>query len=99
MKEKSTSNKLISVHHLTNTSTWLRFIFTLLFAVIFYYLLLILVLIVAVVQFIFLLFTGKSNEHMAIFSNSLSTYSYQLIRYLVMSSEDKPFPFDRWPQS
>jgi len=51
-----------------------------------------------VLQFFWVLFTGGTNENLNILGQSLATYTYQVIRYLVFNTEERPFPFDAsWP--
>lgn len=55
---------------------------------------------VVVVQFFWVLFTGRANPHLLEFGQSLATYTYQIVRYLTFTSERRPFPFDAdWPRS
>jgi len=55
---------------------------------------------VVVVQFFWVLFTGRANSHLLQFGQSLATYTYQIVCYLTFTSEQRPFPFDAdWPTS
>ncbi len=82
--------------HLTASSTWLRFIFMLLFAI------LIQVAgsvmwVVVILQFVFTLFTGEDNSKLRNFGHSLSVFIYQTWQFLSYNSEEKPYPFQDWP--
>jgi len=48
-------------------------------------------------QFIMMLVSGKTNNRLTRFGQSLATYSYQLVAYLVFVTDKQPFPFDEWP--
>ncbi|HEU4620133.1 MAG TPA: DUF4389 domain-containing protein [Gammaproteobacteria bacterium] len=54
--------------------------------------------VVIVIQFLWVLFTGKKNPGLLEFGQSISTYIYEVLRYLTFNTEERPFPFDlRWP--
>jgi hypothetical protein len=47
-----------------------------------------------------LLFTGSVNDRLKHLGEQLARFSYQIVRYLVFASEDRPFPFDLdWPST
>ena len=48
-------------------------------------------------QFATLIVTGKTNEFLLGFSQSLGVYIYQIINFLTFNSEQRPFPFSSWP--
>jgi len=82
--------------HLLFWPTWLRGLFMLLFIIV-YGVLRFLVLAVTIFQFGSLLFTGRINELVLDFGESLSIYTYQVTSYLTYNSDEKPFPFHAWP--
>ena len=84
--------------NVSNTTTWLRGLFMLLFGVAFK-IAGILVLAVAVLQFLFKLFSGQANERLRAFGDNLGTYVAEIIRFLCYHTERKPFPFSEWPRS
>ncbi len=55
------------------------------------------VLAVVVLQFFWLLVGGKTNARLAVFGQSLATYTYQIVMYLTFSTEERPFPASDWP--
>jgi hypothetical protein len=55
--------------------------------------------VVVAVQFLFSLITGEDNLPLRRFGHSLSTYIYDVLKFLCYSSEEKPFPFADWPES
>ncbi len=84
--------------HLKSRSTWLRLLFMIVMIVC-YAVSRIVVLTVIVLQFLTVLFTGKTNPALTKFGQSLATYTYQIIQYLAFNTELRPFPFDtRWPE-
>ena len=82
--------------HVATRQTWTRGLFMLLFAVVFWIAELLL-LATAVFQFGFVLFTGRRNERLLAFGESLSRLFYQVVGYLTFNSDDRPFPFSDWP--
>ena len=89
MKEETKEN-------LKRSSTWLRFIFMVLFAI-FYSIAAWLLVILIVFQFIVTLITASPNERLKPFSRQLTQYIYDIFMYLSYNSENKPFPFSDWP--
>lgn len=84
--------------NLTSSKHWLRLVFMLLFAAVLQLASLVMWVLVAV-QFVFSLITGEDNQHLRRFGHSLSTYIYDVLKFLCYSSEEKPFPFADWPAS
>lgn len=82
--------------NIKSRSTWLRLLFMILFMAIWSVSRLV-VLAVVVLQFVIVLITGETNARLAVFGQSLATYSYQLVAYLTFVTETQPFPFDDWP--
>ena len=83
--------------NLTAGSTWMRFLFMVLFAVL-YGVSRLVTAVVVIVQFIHVLVTGDTNEQLKTFGHSLAIYSYQVVDYLTFNTETRPFPFDStWP--
>ena len=83
--------------HLKSGATWLRLFFMI--VVVFLVAVARIVMgAVVVVQFFWVLFTGRTNDRLLRLGQSLATYAYQAIRYLTFNSEERPFPFDAdWP--
>lgn len=84
--------------NLTAAETWLRGLFILLFA----FLLVVARIVtgaVVVIQFLFTVFTGRTNENLQYFGASLATFIFQTLMYLTYNSDDKPFPFSAWPEA
>jgi hypothetical protein len=53
----------------------------------------------AIVQFLWLLFSGEPNAALAQFGRSLSRWLADTGRFLVCASEVKPFPWTSWPSA
>jgi hypothetical protein len=81
-----------------NPDTWLRGLFIVVFGIIFYALYLIIWLLV-VFQFVVKVVTGNINTNLLGFSDSLTQYAYQVLRYMTFQSEERPWPFAPWPES
>ena len=84
--------------NMSDTNTWGRGLFMMLFAVIQWISKTVLV-IAIIIQFGFVLITGEKNERLLIFSKELSTFLYEIFMFLTFNTETKPFPFDDWPES
>lgn len=84
---------------LASQDKWMRFLFMLLFAVIFFIMTwgILIVGAIAVIQFVFDLFAGKPNKQLLAFSDSFSQYIYQVVKFLTYVTDEKPFPFAAWP--
>lgn len=76
---------------------WLRIVFMLLFLIA-YQVAEILLAISIVLQVIFVALTGEKNQFLQQSGAGLSTYTYQVYRYLTYNREEKPFPFAPWPE-
>lgn len=85
--------------HLTAASTWLRGFIMLIYIIIGYIAIFWIAAAVIIFQFGSLLFTGKLNERLLPFGQSLSIYISQILLYLTYNTDDKPFPFSNWPNA
>ncbi len=52
---------------------------------------------VVLIQFGFLLITGKVNKNLKGFNQEVGLFLYDMIKYLSFQTNDKPFPFRDWP--
>ncbi len=82
--------------NLTKSSTWIRGLYILLFAVIFELSTLV-TYAVAALQFLINLFTGGPNKRLQGFGGELSAYVRQIVSFLTYADELTPFPFSDWP--
>lgn len=77
---------------------WLRLLYMLLFAIVLQVSIAVFWL-VTLLQFIFSLITGKPNQKLAPFADSLSEFIAQILRFECFVSEEKPFPFADFPEA
>jgi len=82
--------------NLHNRTTWWRALYMVLFMVI-YGIAEFVITAVVLFQFLSVLFTGGSNERLLMLGQNLSTYIYQIMLFLTFNSDEKPYPFDDWP--
>jgi hypothetical protein len=80
----------------TSRDTWMRGLFMLFFMIAGSFAQSVLGLI-AILQFIWLLASGKPNEFMQRFGTSLSKWAQEVVRFQSCTSDEKPFPFKAWP--
>lgn len=79
-----------------NPDVWLRGLFILIFGVILYFVFF-LVWLLVVFQFVSKLLTGDINRQLGDFSGGLRQYIAQILGYITLLSDEKPFPFNPWP--
>ena len=82
--------------HAKNVDTWIRGLFIIVFAVIFYVVCTVLWVLV-IFQFLMKVLTGNLNENLMNFSGGLTSFAYQILRYITFQSEERPWPFSPWP--
>ena len=82
--------------NLTAAETWIRGLYILMFV----FMLVVARLVtgaVVVIQFLFTVFTGQTNDNLKNFGASLARYVYSCLLFVTYNSDDKPFPFGDWP--
>lgn len=84
--------------NVTSGKQWIRLLFMVLYAFALQ-VAIFLMWIIVVLQFLFALISGQDNAQLRIFGYSLSTYIYDVLKFLTYSSEEKPFPFSDWPDT
>jgi len=92
-------NKIDKEHlkeSLKDGNVWLRLLFMLLFSVIYSVAEVVLVMVV-VFQFFCVLLTGSRNDKVLSLGSQLSSFIYQIVRYLTYNSDIRPYPFSDWP--
>ena len=82
--------------HAKNVDTRIRGLFIVVFAVIFYVTCTVLWVLV-IFQFLMKVLTGNLNENLTGFSSGLTSFAYQILRYITFQSEERPWPFSPWP--
>lgn len=86
------------VSEINRPQVLLRLVFT----IVFFFVLEIIVILVQLVtafQYISLLITKKHIESLRSFSAKIAVYVYRIMRYICLNDNDKPFPFNEFPQS
>lgn len=83
---------------LSSTHKWMRLLYMILFLIILGIAKFIIILI-SLVQFILVLFTDNVNAKLLEFGAHLSAYIAQVLLFLTFNTEDKPYPFAKWPGS
>lgn len=95
---QSTETSSIKLANLLSVEQWIRALFMLLFAFIAgvaYYVVGVLV----IIQFIWVLLTGRRNQRLLNLGQSLSNYLFQILQFLTYNEDSKPFPFSDWPEN
>ncbi|MCP1726771.1 hypothetical protein J2T60_000736 [Natronospira proteinivora] len=82
--------------HVTARQTWLRLVYMVIF-LFFAWVASFVFGVVILVLFLWHLFSGKPNPQVKAFGQSMSSWGYQVLRFLSYNSEELPFPFDAWP--
>ena len=83
--------------NLKSQSTWMRGLYMLLY-LLFSSLAEIVLAAIIIFQFLLKLFTGETNDRLLKLGQSLSTYLYQIFRFMSFNSEYHPYPFGAWPK-
>ena len=83
--------------NLKQQSVWLRGLYMLMFSL-FYSIAEIVLFAVVFVQFLLVLFTGKTNPKLLKLGQAIATYVYQIIQYLTFNSDYQSYPFGEWPK-
>ena len=79
--------------NLKSKSTWVRFVFMVIFAIVANIVGFVTAAIV-VLGFLFVLFTGEVNDKLRRAGSISAAYLAEIIRFLTFNTDTKPFPFD-----
>lgn len=94
-----TGQELPLATNLKSKAVWLR-LFFMLVVLFLYSVSRVVVGAVIVLQFFWVLLSGRKNAQLAGLGQALATYTYQIVRYLTFVTDERPFPFDvPWPSS
>jgi hypothetical protein len=74
-----------------------RLLYTLLFLIVFE-ILKIIIQVAVLFQYIYLFISKEYNHPIRKFSNKVSVYAYRVMRYITLSENEKPFPFQDFPE-
>ena len=77
--------------------TWQRLFFVLLYLVVACVIVEAVFVTVVLLQCGFLLLSGKKNDNLLQFADSVLRYYVQVLEYLCFKSDERPFPFKPWP--
>ena len=80
----------------SRTDIFIRLLYTILYLFVFEIIKLIIQIIV-LFQYIYLFITRSHNDRVRNFSNKLCTYTYDILRYLTLNKNQRPFPFSDFP--
>jgi len=94
MSEQSTSEEIKA--HVSDANIWKRLLFMILFTIL-YSAAEIVLCVVVLYQFLAVLITGSKNDKVLSFGAQLSTYVYQIVRFLTFNTDDQPYPVADWP--
>lgn len=85
-------------HPVKDRRQWLRLIFMLLYAIVLYLTMWVLG-VVVLVQLVFKLATGNTQEDVAGFAEDLTTFINQIVCFLTYQTDTRPFPFNSLNES
>ena len=85
------------VDNLREPNSWIRLLFMIAFAVVLYLIIAPVILVIMIAQALFSLITGSPNSNLKDFSGALAQYIFQILKFLLYGTEDKPFPFADFP--
>ena len=83
--------------NLSNPDLWIRLVYMLLFTALLCIAKLVITT-VAVLQFLLVLLSGSDNRNLKELGQITSKWSLQAFYFLTFNTEQKPFPFDDWPE-
>lgn len=78
-------------------SIWIRGLYMILFSL-FYSIAEFVLFASVIIQFFFKLFTGETNPQLLKLGQSIATYIYQIIQFLIFKSEYHVYPLGEWPK-
>jgi hypothetical protein len=82
--------------NLLSITFWMRLLFMLGYALALWVVWIILI-VICVVQTVIVLITGLVNQNLQGFGTHTAAYMHQIIRFMVFATEQKPFPFNDFP--
>ncbi|MDY6954233.1 MAG: DUF4389 domain-containing protein [Thermodesulfobacteriota bacterium] len=82
---------------LTRKKIAIRFLYTLLFLIIFEIVKLI-IQVTVLFQYVYLFITMGHSEPVRRFSNKVAVFAYRLMRYVTLNENTRPFPFADFPE-
>ena len=104
MKEQEKSNENLSIdtavltENIKETSIWVNFFLKVIYLVFLNFIIPFLGFI-TLLQLLFSIGSKKPNENLVSFSKKISSYIYQIINFITYSSDQRPWPFNSFPES
>lgn len=87
------------VDNLKQSSSWIRVLFMIGFAILLYVIIAPVIFVLMIVQALFVLITGEYNANLRYLGEAMSQYVLQILLFISYNSELKPFPFSDFPAS
>ncbi len=75
----------------------IRLLYTMLFLIVFE-ILKVIIQVAVLFQYVYLFITKDYNNPIRNFSNKVSVYAYRVMRYITLNENEKPFPFQDFPE-
>tara|TARA_B110000014_G_scaffold159250_1_gene112092 strand:+ start:187 stop:627 length:441 start_codon:yes stop_codon:yes gene_type:complete len=85
------------VDNLRKPAVWIRIVFMVAFAVVLYLIIAPVILVVIMAQILFVFIAGSPNSNLRDFSIALVEYIFQILKFLIYATDNKPFPFSNFP--
>ena len=85
------------VDNLRKPAVWIRIVFMVAFAVVLYLIIAPVILVVIIAQILFVFIAGSPNSNLRDFSIALVEYIFQILKFLIYATDNKPFPFSNFP--
>ncbi|MSR12003.1 MAG: DUF4389 domain-containing protein [Gammaproteobacteria bacterium] len=85
------------VDNLKQSSSWIRVLFMLGYAILLYVIVAPVIIVLMIVQALFVLITGTYNSNLKYLGAALAQYVQQIFLFISYNSELKPFPFADFP--
>ena len=104
MKEQEKGNENLSIdtavltENIKEPSIWVNFFLKVIYLVFLNFIVPFLGFI-TLLQLLFSIGSKKPNENLVSFSKKISSYIYQIINFITYSSDQRPWPFNSFPES
>lgn len=86
------------VDNLQEPSAWIRIVFMVGYALLLYVVIVPVLFVIGLVQALFAIITGSDNEKLRGLGGALAEFVHQLLSFFTYNTEDKPFPFNDFPE-
>lgn len=82
---------------LLNPTHWIRALIMVVMFLALKWIVMFIVAIAGIVQWVLTLIMGEPNAQLRDFTASLNQYGYQIMQFVTLNSDERPFPFSDWP--